>query len=71
MSDNQQQPEDERERFSRLAKATQENDVVREYEERYYEPRKPKAKPRSYSTMNLTDEERQWAAVAHASIWLT
>src|SRR5512145_1968198 len=21
--------------------------------------------------MNLTDEERQWAAVAHASIWLT
>jgi uncharacterized Tic20 family protein len=71
MSNDQQRSEDERERFSRLAKATQENDVVREYEERYYEPRKPKAKPRSYSTMNLTDEERQWAAVAHASIWLT
>ncbi len=32
---------------------------------------KPKAKPRSYSTMNITDEECQWAALAHASIWLT
>lgn len=46
-------------------------DVVREYEMRYQEPRRMRAKPRSYSTMNISDEERLWSAVAHASIWIT
>ncbi|KXK16875.1 MAG: hypothetical protein UZ15_CFX003002604 [Chloroflexi bacterium OLB15] len=27
--------------------------------------------PLSYSTMNVTQDERMWAAVAHASIWVT
>ncbi|MBL8133711.1 MAG: DUF4870 domain-containing protein [Anaerolineae bacterium] len=27
--------------------------------------------PRSYSTMRVTDDERLWAAVAHASAWIT
>lgn len=71
MTDEQRYTDEDTERVSRLKKATQENDVVREYEEKYYEPRKPKAKPRSYSTMNVSDEERQWAAIAHASIWVT
>lgn len=51
------------------------DDVVREYEERYYgsAPRKEKLKtlPRSYSTMRVTDDEKLWAAVAHGSIWVT
>lgn len=71
MTDEQHHADADTERVSRLKKATQENEVVREYEEKYYEPRKLKIKPRSYSTMNITDEERQWAALAHASIWLT
>ncbi|MBC7810008.1 MAG: DUF4870 domain-containing protein [Burkholderiales bacterium] len=60
--------------------------VVREYEERYYgggkaktgaapatfaEKLKTRSVPRSYSTMNLTDDERLWATVAHGSIWIT
>ncbi len=40
--------------------------VVREYK-----PRKPRNLPRSYSTMHVSDEERRWAAVAHASVWIT
>lgn len=27
--------------------------------------------PRSYSTMNVSDEEKLWAAVAHGSAWVT
>jgi uncharacterized Tic20 family protein len=49
--------------------------VVKEYEERYYAPRKSKPnlrdRPRSYSTVRVTDDERLWAAVAHASAALT
>lgn len=47
--------------------------VVREYEHRYRPPakEKPKAKPRSYSTLRLQDDDRLWAAVAHGSVWLT
>lgn len=45
--------------------------TVEEYEQRYYGPRPVKDKPRSYSTMRVTDDERLWAAVAHASIWIT
>ncbi len=69
MTDEQRYADDDR--VSRLKKTTQEADIVREYEEKYYEPRKLKGKPRSYSTMHISDEERQWAAVAHASIWVT
>ncbi|MDX2140339.1 MAG: DUF4870 domain-containing protein [Chloroflexota bacterium] len=49
--------------------------VVREYEQRYTAAREPKAKikamPRSYSTAHVSEEERMWAAAAHASAWLT
>ncbi len=77
---------DESERVSRLSTAETEmtgppfealddEPVVREYEERYYGPRKPKTaprdKPRSYSTFHVTNEERMWAAVAHGSVWVT
>jgi uncharacterized Tic20 family protein len=48
-----------------------ERDVVREYEQRYHGPRKPRDIPRSYSTMHVTDDERLWATVAHASVWVT
>ena len=74
MSDDPIRPADEGERLSRLSGAAapeQESDVVREYEMRYQEPRKVKAMPRSYSTMNITEEERLWAAIAHGSIWIT
>lgn len=27
--------------------------------------------PRSYSTMHISDEEKLWASVAHASVWFT
>ncbi len=64
------------ERVSRLTAAPPveelpDRDVVREYEQRYYGPRKIKDRPRSYSTMHVTDDERLWAAVAHASVWIT
>lgn len=71
MSDEQPYMDEDTERLSRLKKVTQENNVVHEYEEKYLEPRKQKVKPRSYGTLNVTDEERQWAAIAHASIWVT
>lgn len=61
------------ERVSRLstARVQTEDELVYEYEMRYQEPRKRKMMPRSYSTMNVTDEEKLWASVAHASIWIT
>ena len=51
-------------------------DVVREYEGRYRasgDVIRPKVKvmPRSYSTANVTEDERMWAAAAHASAWIT
>ncbi len=64
-------------RVSRLsaAAAAPDDDVVREYEARYREPRKarPKAQdwPRSYSTLRVSDQERLWAGAAHASAWVT
>ncbi len=72
------QPEDQ-ERVSRLSStpppATAEaggEEVVQEYERRYQPERvKPRAMPRSYSTMRVTDEEKLWAAVAHGSAWVT
>ncbi|MAS34601.1 MAG: hypothetical protein CL610_11375 [Anaerolineaceae bacterium] len=69
---------DNEERVSRLSSAPPppmeempKRDVVREYEQRYYGPRKGKDIPRSYSTMHVSDDERIWAAVAHASVWIT
>ncbi|MCB9452028.1 MAG: DUF4870 domain-containing protein [Anaerolineaceae bacterium] len=62
------------ERLSRLIGVGEDPDadtVVEAYETRYERPPKRKAKPRSYSTLNVTNEERLWAAVAHASVWLT
>src|SRR5262245_59935840 len=49
------------------------DDVVEEYENRYFPPRGEKLKraPRSYSTLAVSDDERLWAAVAHASAWVT
>ncbi len=66
-------PEDN-DRVSRLSTAPRiqtEDDLVNEYEMRYQEPLKRKVMPRSYSTMNVTDEEKLWASIAHASIWVT
>src|SRR5438128_536437 len=74
MSDDPKRQTDEGVRLSRLSGTSTtepERDVVQEYEARYEEPRKVKAMPRSYSTINVSDEERQWAAIAHASIWFT
>jgi uncharacterized Tic20 family protein len=68
---------DDSERVSRLSTAEIEtqDEVVKEYEERYYGPpiatTKMRDKPRSYSTFRVTDEERLWAAVAHGSVWIT
>jgi len=85
MTDHSTRPTDDSERVSRLtantppapperAAATEPasgNDVVREYEVRYQEPRRMRATPRSYSTMNISDEEKLWSAIAHGSIWVT
>ena len=78
MADELNQDTTSEERVSRLVspppvEEMPERDVVREYEQRYYGPRKPKLndRPRSYSTMHVTDDERLWAAVAHASVWVT
>lgn len=85
----------EQARVSRLSSSGN-DDVVREYEQRYRPAsavnEKPKRKrgsmpplrfpgdatkskqpyvPMSYSTMNVTQDERMWAAIAHASIWVT
>jgi uncharacterized Tic20 family protein len=58
-----------------LSDAASGDNVVREYEQRYSAAREPKAKikamPRSYSTAHVSEEERMWAAAAHASAWLT
>jgi uncharacterized Tic20 family protein len=66
------------ERVSRLsavppppADMTDGDDIVDAYEQRYYGPRKVQDRPRSYSTMHVTDDERLWATVAHASVWVT
>jgi uncharacterized protein len=78
MSEDEVRKTEESERVSRLTAApSQDPDdkVVQEYEERYSKrlESKPKLrdKPRSYSTLHVTDEERLWAAIAHGSVWLT
>lgn len=71
------QPDDQ-ERVSRLsstptAPESGGDEVVKEYERRYQPEKvvKPRAMPRSYSTMNVSEEEKLWAAVAHGSAWVT
>jgi uncharacterized Tic20 family protein len=67
------------ERVSRLSSteeiAARAEDVEHEYEQRYFGQRddKPKRRemPRSYSTLTVSDNERMWAAAAHACVWLT
>lgn len=75
MNDFDPQPQPDEERLSRLSGGSQRNpdDVIREYESRYNPDPKPKRKmkPRSYSTMRMTDEEKLWSAVAHSSMWFT
>ncbi|MBL8119878.1 MAG: DUF4870 domain-containing protein [Anaerolineae bacterium] len=65
---------DHNDRVSRLSAVSQslpDEELVHEYEARYQEPLKRKVRPRSYSTMNVSDEEKLWASIAHASIWIT
>lgn len=78
MSEERGRISGENDRVSRLTGAynpTDDDDVVREYQQRYNPNREEKPKrremPRSYSTLRVTDEEKLWAAVAHGSIWLT
>jgi len=74
MAEDQIRPPEDNDRVSRLSTAPRvqtEDELVNEYEMRYQEPRKQKVMPRSYSTMNVTDEEKLWASIAHASIWVT
>jgi uncharacterized Tic20 family protein len=85
MTDEQNRQPNDSERVSRLASPGNDladDSVVREYENRYRAdlPReeKPKRKPapggnlpRSYSTLRVSDEEKLWAAIAHASAWIT
>lgn len=83
MTDEHQTVPDDEQRVSRLAAAPpsveapirDDDAVVQEYARRYAAPREPRAKrkelPRSYSTSRVSDEERLWAAVAHASVWVT
>lgn len=62
------------ERLSRLSgEPANQDDVVREYEQRYNpQPKaKRKAKPRSYSRLRVSNDDKLWAAVAHGSVWIT
>lgn len=81
MTDEQPVESEDSQRLSRLSRlvpppdAQADDPIVREYEQRYQGDReeKPKRKPlpRSYSTLQVTDEEKMWAAIAHASAWIT
>lgn len=74
MSDDPIRSPEENDRVSRLSavpRTQTDDELVNEYAARYPEPLKRKVMPRSYSTMNVTDEEKLWAAIAHASIWVT
>jgi uncharacterized Tic20 family protein len=75
MTDNEPKRDDD-ERLSRLSGAANpanDDEIIREYEQRYRPEtrQKPKSKPRSYSTLHITDDEKLWSAVAHGSVWLT
>lgn len=71
-------PNRDDERISRLSGGTSPSsgdfdDLVKEYEQRYRpEPKqKIKAKPRAYSTLQVSDDDKLWAAFAHGSVWVT
>ncbi|MFQ3565612.1 MAG: DUF4870 domain-containing protein [Aggregatilineales bacterium] len=66
------------------ASAEDSDAVIREYESRYRpmpeenpaadrpaRRQMPRQMPRSYSTLRVSDDERLWATVAHASVWVT
>ncbi|MFZ4815004.1 MAG: DUF4870 domain-containing protein [Phototrophicaceae bacterium] len=62
------------ERLSRLTgSASAPEDVVIEYTQRYQleSKRKVAPTPRSYSTLRLSEDERLWGAIVHASVWIT
>lgn len=74
MSDEPNREPQEFDRVSRLsssAAAQADDPIVQEYESRYTPNPKRKTLPRSYSTLRVSDEEKLWAAVAHASVWVT
>src|SRR5258705_4841603 len=74
MSDDPIRPQEDHDRVPRWSTAPHmqtEDELVSKYEMRYQEPPNRKVMPRSYSTMNVTDEEKLWASIAHASIWVT
>ncbi len=79
MSDESIRPPEDQERVSRLSSVASDDETVREYERRYSgeptEAPRPAARlrelPRSYSTLRVSDDEKLWAAVAHASVWVT
>ncbi|MCL4252059.1 MAG: DUF4870 domain-containing protein [Anaerolineae bacterium] len=87
MNDEQIRRPEDAERVSRLttaippqvsdepAQSSGDDAVVLEYETRYRgvdgAKSKRKGLPRSYSTSRISDDERLWASVAHASVWIT
>ncbi len=75
MSDQPNRPVEEGERLSRLSGGAPaqppQPDMISEVGVQPQEPRRARAIPRSYSTMNISEEERMWAAIAHGSIWIT
>jgi len=86
MNDEQSHRPEDAERVSRLTTTTTpvsdeaaqpsgDDAIVLEYETRYRGGDEIKSKrkglPRSYSTSHISDDERLWASVAHASVWIT
>lgn len=69
----QQTDDGQNQRLSRLSATP--TSVVQEYEAHYRptspQSEKPKRTPRSYSTSNISEDDRFWATVAHASLWFT
>lgn len=77
MTDNNEQnnniDDDVLSRLSGNSPAADMDSVVDEYERRYRpEPAaRRKSKPRAYSTLRISNEEKLWSAVAHTSVWIT
>ena len=67
MTDEPTRAPNDDERVSRLSAAvsrSDDDDILREYENRYAPARKTTPLPRSYSTMNVSDDERLWANIS-------
>ena len=79
MSDERNHETNDGDRVSRLSatppvEVVDDDPVVREYTQRYAggaRKRKVSDMPRSYGTLHVTDDEKLWASVAHASVWFT